>query len=224
MDRPPPESPHPSVKVREMRASSVIVQAVPADHAEAFVAWQHGIAEAAAGFPGYQSTELYPPVEEGDPWVIVIHFDDHEMLQAWLESPVRATWVARLPVEVQGFRVETMPTGFGSWVAGLTERGARVPHWKSFLLILVGLYPTVMVLSIVVSPQTERFGWALQVLVGNAASVAFLEWVGMPALNRALGPWLRASGRDGRIVSVVGLVVIVVALVAMALLFRIAVG
>jgi antibiotic biosynthesis monooxygenase (ABM) superfamily enzyme len=224
MERPPPEVPHPSVKIREMRASSVIVQAVPADHVEAFVAWQHGIAGEAAGFPGYQSTELYPPVEEGDPWVIVIHFGDHEKLEAWLVSPLRADWVARLPTEVQGFRVETMPAGFGSWVAGLTERGVRVPHWKSFLLVLVGLYPTVMVLSIVVSPQTERLGFALQVLVGNIASVAFLEWVGMPALNRALGPWLRASGRDGRIVALVGLVLVVVGLVAMALLFRFAVG
>lgn len=224
MDRPPPEVPHPSVEIREMRASSVIVQAVPADHAEAFVAWQHGIADAAAGFPGYQATELYPPVDDGDPWVIVIHFDDHEMLEAWLSSPLRAAWVARLPVEVRGFRVETMPTGFGSWVAGLTGRGARVPHWKSFLLVLVGLYPTVMVLSIIVSPQTERFGLALQVLLGSIASVSFLEWIGMPALNRLLGPWLRASGRDGRIVSVVGLLLVAAALVVMAVLFRVAVG
>jgi antibiotic biosynthesis monooxygenase (ABM) superfamily enzyme len=224
MDRPPPESPHPSVEIREMRASSVIVQAVPADHVEAFVAWQHGIADAAAGFAGYQATELYPPADDGGEWVIVIHFDDHEMLHAWLDSPVRAGWVARLPVEVQGFRVETMPAGFGSWVAGMTEPGGRVPHWKSFLLVLVGLYPTVMLLSIVVSPHTERFGFALQVLLGNIASVAFLEWIGMPALNRALGPWLRASGRDGRLVSIIGLLLVVVALAVMAIVLRVAVG
>jgi antibiotic biosynthesis monooxygenase (ABM) superfamily enzyme len=224
MDRPPPESPHPSVEIREMRASSIIVHGVPSDHVEAFVAWEHGIAEAAAGFPGYQATELYPPADAGGEWVIIIHFDDHEQLQAWLDSPIRAAWVARLPVEVQGFRVETIPAGFGSWVASMTERGGRVPHWKSFLLVLVGLYPTVMVLSIVVSPRTEPLGLALAVLVGNIVSVAFLEWIGMPALNRVLGPWLRAGGRDGRVVSVLGLVLVVAAVVAMAVGFHLVVG
>jgi antibiotic biosynthesis monooxygenase (ABM) superfamily enzyme len=81
-----------------------------------------------------------------------------------------------------------------------------------------------MVLSIVVSPRTEPLGLALAVLVGNIVSVAFLEWIGMPALNRVLGPWLRAGGRDGRVVSVLGLVLVVAAVVAMAVGFHLVVG
>lgn len=51
-----------------------------------------------------------------------------------------------------------------------------------------------------VAPPTDRLGLARQELIGNSASVAFLEWIGMPAPNWARGPWLRAGGRDGRIV------------------------
>ncbi len=206
--------------VREARAATMIVHAVPANHVDAFVAWQHDIARAAAAFPGYQGSELYPPVEGADDWVLVIQFDDHAALQAWLDSPVRAERIARLPAELQEHRLETMPAGFGSWVVDLAGRRPRIPHWKSFLLVLVGLYPTVMVLSIVLAPRTEPLGLALAVLVGNVASVAFLEWVGMPALNRLLGPWLRANGRDARAITAAGLVAIVAALAAMALAFH----
>jgi hypothetical protein len=65
---------------------------------------------------------------------------------------------------------------------------------------------------------------ALAMLVGNILSVAILEWVVMPLLNRALAPWLQAHGRDGRLVSVVGAAIIVAALVGMAMLFRIVGG
>lgn len=210
--------------VREAGAATMIVHAVPAEHVDAFVAWQHAIAEAAAAFAGYQGSELYPPVAGTDDWVLVIQFDDHAALQAWLDSPVRAERLAALPAELREHRLETMPAGFGSWVVDVAGRRPRVPHWKSFLLVLVGLYPTVMILSIVVAPRTEPLGLAVAVLVGNIASVAFLEWVGMPVLNRFLGPWLRAGGRDGRVANAVGLVGIVAAIVVMALVFRLLAG
>jgi len=94
-----------------------------------------------------------------------------------------------------------MPTGFGSWVAGQTADGTPVPHWKSFLLVLVGLYPVVMLLTLVASPRMAGLGMALAMLLGNILSVAILEWAVMPLLNRALAPWLQAHGKDGRLVS-----------------------
>ncbi len=66
----------------------------------------------AGAYPGYQATEVYPPTGDGDEWVIIVHFDDEAMLQAWLDAPERATWLAKLPHEALGFRQQTMPTGF----------------------------------------------------------------------------------------------------------------
>ncbi len=146
------------------------------------------------------------------------------MLQAWLDAPERAAWVAKLPHEARDFRMHTMPTGFGSWVAGQTADGTPVPHWKSFLLVLVALYPVVMLLALIVAPRTAGLGMAFAMLVGNILSVAILEWAVMPLLNRALAPWLATHGRNGRLVSVVGAALIVAALVGMALLFRLANG
>lgn len=120
--------------------------------------------------------------------------------------------------------MHTMPAGFGSWVAGQTADGTPVPHWKSFLLVLFGLYPVVMLLTLIVSPRMSGLGMVLAMLVGNILSVANLEWAVMPLLNRTLAPWLRAHGKDVRLVSVVGGALIVAALLGMSLLFRLASG
>ena len=221
---PPPDPTTPILRVRGPRASSVIVHRFPADHADAFMEWLHGITDAAGAYPGYQATEIYPPTGDGDEWVVIIHFDDEQMLQAWLDAPERAAWVARLPHEARDFRLHTMPAGFGSWVAGQTADGTPVPHWKSFLLVLVGLYPVVMLLTLIVAPRTAGLGMAFAMLVGNILSVAILEWAVMPLLNRALAPWLAAHGRDGRLVSVVGSACIVAAVLGMAVLFRVTGG
>jgi len=132
--------------------------------------------------------------------------------------------VARFPHEARDFRMHTMPTGFGSWVAGQTADGTPVPHWKSFLLVLVALYAVVMLLTLIVSPRTAGLGLAFAMLVGNILGVAILEWAGMPLLNRALAPWLGAHGRDGRIVSVASAALIVAAVVGMAAVFRVVNG
>jgi antibiotic biosynthesis monooxygenase (ABM) superfamily enzyme len=215
----------PPLEVRGTRASSVIVQRIPPRSADAFMEWQRGITAAAAGRPGYQATEVYPPADGRQrEWVVIIHFDDAKTLRDWLESPTRAEWTANLPAEIRDFRLKTFPTGFGPWFAGVVEGGGPLPHWKMFLTVLFALYPTVMLLTLFLSPYTEGFGLAVAMLIGNAASVSFLEWLGMPVLNRLFGPWLRANGKEARTLSLLGLLLLVGALGLMAFVFSLAIG
>src|SRR5262249_5719402 len=149
------------LEVRGARASSVIVQRVPAHAAEAFMDWQRAITVDAAKFPGYQTTEIYRPDEQGE-WVIILHFDDSKSLQAWLDSSTRAEWMAKLPCEVSNYRLKMLPSGFGPWFAGLGEDGGLPAHGKMILSVLLALYPIVMLLTILLSPYTTRwFGLAV---------------------------------------------------------------
>jgi antibiotic biosynthesis monooxygenase (ABM) superfamily enzyme len=215
----------PFLEVRGARSSSVIVQRIPSDAAEVFLEWQRGISAAAALFPGYQTTEIYPPLGSQEEWVIVIHFDDLKTLQDWLDSPKRAEWVAKIPCKIRDFRLKMVPAGFGAWFAGLTKDGGPLPHWKMALTVLFGLYPTVMLLHLFLSPHTQRFGPAVAILIGNVASVAFLEWLGTPFLiTPLLGPWLRASGKARRTRSAIGLILILGALALMTFLFSLVTG
>jgi antibiotic biosynthesis monooxygenase (ABM) superfamily enzyme len=221
MSPPSPDAARPPLEVRGSRASSVIVQRIPSDAVEAFLEWQRGISAAAARFPGYQTTEIYPPSGGEGEWVVVVHFDDLKSLQHWLGSPERAEWIAKLPCERRDYRLKMVPAGFGAWFAGLTKDGGPLPHWKMALTVLVGLYPTVMLLHLFLSPHTQRFGPAVAILIGNVVSVAFLEWLGTPfVITPLLGPWLRARGKEQRARSAVGLLLILAALALMTLLFR----
>jgi antibiotic biosynthesis monooxygenase (ABM) superfamily enzyme len=222
MDASAPDSPRPPLEVRGARASTVIVHRVPPDSVERFLAWQRGITGSAEASPGYQATEIYPPADPKQPeWVVVIHFDNSEALQRWLASPARAEWTARLPAEIADFRLKTLSGGFGPWFAGLVaDGGLPPPPWKMALTVLFALYPTVMLLNFFLSPFTlPLFGLAVAMLIGNAASVSFLEWLAMPVIRRLLGPWLRANGKEGRVVSLVGLILILAALTLMTFLF-----
>jgi uncharacterized protein len=221
-----PQAAHPLLEVRGARASSVIVHHVPTDRIERFLEWQRGITQAAEAFPGYQATDVYPPADSKQlQWVVVIHFDNSEALQRWLDSPVRREWTAKLPADIADFQLKTLSAGFGPWFAGLVDHGGLPPHWRMALAVLLGLYPTVMVLAIVVAPYTNAwFGLAVAMLIGNALSVAFLEWWGGPLVNRLLAPWLRAHGEKGKTLSVVGLVLILGILGVLTFLFRLVTG
>jgi antibiotic biosynthesis monooxygenase (ABM) superfamily enzyme len=211
------------LEVHISRASAVVVQHVPAALADWFMEWQRGATAAAEGFAGYRGTDVYPPGDSGrDEWVVVINFDDEKSLQEWLGSPVRAQWVEKLQAQVGDFELKALPGGFGPWFAGLSQgpEGAPPPSWKMALAVLLGLYPTVMLLTLFPGPYTEPLGLAFAMLIGNALSVAILQWAVMPVLNILLVPWLKANSHKQRAFSVGGFLLILVLLAGLALLFR----
>jgi antibiotic biosynthesis monooxygenase (ABM) superfamily enzyme len=215
----------PALEVRGARASSVIVQHIEPRDEAAFMEWQRGITAAAAESPGYQTTEIYPPAGPQSEWVVILHFDDQRTLQNWLDSPKRAEWIAKkLPRRIGNFRMRMLPSGFGPWFAGLTADGQPLPHYKMMLTVLFGLYPTVAVLSLFRTKMIELFGVSIMMMISCAASVVFLEFVGTPATRYLLRPWLRASGNEGKRISLVGSVLILAALGGMTFLFWLIVG
>jgi antibiotic biosynthesis monooxygenase (ABM) superfamily enzyme len=220
-----PDAAAPLIEARTPRASSVIVHRVPAGCAERFAQWQHGVTQAAQRFPGYLGTEHYPPADDShQEWVVVVHFADAAALRLWLDSPERAAWTAKLPPEVADFRLKTLSGGFGPWFAGLVDADAPLPRWKMALSVLFGLYPTVMLLAVVLAPHTRHLGLAVSMLIGNLASCVILEWLGMPAVRLVLRPWLRANDKKGRAVTVVGTALILAALGVTTFLFSLVTG
>jgi uncharacterized protein len=227
MSSPPADDPLVPMDVRGSRVSTVVVQRVPADRLPRFLECQRALTQAAMGFPGYQSTELFPPADERpEEWVGVIHFDDQQSLEHWLDSPVRAGWVKKLRDEIGDFQLKTLPSGFGVWFAGLATgpEGQPPPSWKIALTVLLGLYPTVMLLVVLLGQLLSPLGMAASMLISNTLSVAIGQWLTMPLLTHALGTWLNANAPDKRAVSIGGLVLIWLILGSLAVLFRLVTG
>lgn len=212
------------MEVRVSRASAIIVQRVPRAAVDRFVEWHRGIAQAAAGFDGYQGEDIYAPTgDQSDEWVVALHFENEETLQRWLTSPVRKQWLEKIQADMGAARLMTLHGGFAAWFAGRVQGSdsPSPPGWKIALTVLLGLYPTVMLLVLYFpGPYLQSQGMAVSMLIGNALSVALLQWAVMPALNTALGPWLRADPKRQFVLWIGGLVLILVLLGALAVLFH----
>jgi antibiotic biosynthesis monooxygenase (ABM) superfamily enzyme len=92
------------------------------------------------------------------------------------------------------------------------------------MTVLLGLYPTVMVLFVLVGPSLSFLGIALSMLISNVLSVSLTQWVVIPPLMNVLSPWLRANEPDKRVLSIGGTVLIWLLLGGLALLFRVVTG
>jgi antibiotic biosynthesis monooxygenase (ABM) superfamily enzyme len=205
--------------VRVSRATSVMVHQVPPLAAERFLGLQEELEQAVAPFPGYQATEIYPPTDpEGTEWVIVIHFANAASLKGWLDSPLRRELIEKAREGIGPFRQETLLAGFGAWFTA--PRGSSPPGWKMVLTVLLGLYPTVLLLTLSVGKVTAPLGLATSMLIGNALSVSLLQWVIMPVLTRVCGSWLRANSRSERSRSAAGVAVIVALIASMTMVFH----
>lgn len=184
--------------------------------------WQRDITAAAETFAGYRGTDVYPPAGgQREEWVIVIHFDGESALQQWLQSPLRARWVEQLRARTGDFELKMLPAGFGPWFAGLMQSARTTPPaWKMVLTVLLGLYPTVMLLTRFVGPYLDPLGLSVSMLIGNALSVCLLQWVVMPTLTLLLRRWLNANAPGQKFVSLAGLGAILLLLAILTAAFR----
>ena len=204
----------------QSRATAVVVQTVPPERSDEFMEWQRGITRDASLFPGYKYTEVYQPAPNTtDEWVTVIHFESNPLLEAWIKSPVREKWVEDLKKRFGDFTLKRVG-GFDAWFSGVEGEAEKVPDWKMVVTVVAALYPTVMILTYwLLTPFIKFLPFPGQMLIGNIASVAFLQWVAMPLLTRRLSFWLRPTKTTGLGITLAGLAGILASLALMLWLF-----
>jgi antibiotic biosynthesis monooxygenase (ABM) superfamily enzyme len=193
----------------------------PSDE-DAFLAWHERVADAERRFAGFRGAELFPPVTGiQEEWTALYRFDSDEHLDAWLESAERQRLLDE-GKRFKNFSLKRISAPFGSWFAPAGgEGGGEAPaQWKTALSVLVGLYPTVVLLTLAISELWKKAELWESLLIGNILSVSLLTWVVMPIVTRALRFWLEPDGgRAGARVNAMGALVSVVFLALAALVF-----
>lgn len=177
--------------------TEVIAFHVDPQREQDYLAWQREMDGVVARAPGFLSTELFPPSTGRDDWTVVLRFDTHAHLEEWFASPARQRMLDRADPFAERFQHRRLATGFGSWFEGSARSGDLVvlpPRWKQALTVLTPLYPTVMVVSLLLLPHLGFLPPPVRTLVTVGTCVAFLTWFAMPLANRILGSWLRGSG------------------------------
>jgi uncharacterized protein len=157
-----------------------------------FLAWQDRLRLAESQFNGFRGTEVFRPVEGvQDEWTALYRFENADDLDTWLISKERQQLLAE-GKKFSDFHSRTIDNSFGSWFA-FDEKGKLAPppsDTKSAVAVWVGLYPTVVILTLLLSPLKMPL-W-LGMLIGNLLSSFAVSFVAMPYyVNPLLKHWLR---------------------------------
>jgi antibiotic biosynthesis monooxygenase (ABM) superfamily enzyme len=176
-----------------------------------FHSTQAELSEASALFPGYEGTALFPP-GAGDEWMSVVRFRTPAQLAEWLHSSQRSAVLGELRSSLAGeFARVSSTTPFATTVRTENGRTLMTPDWKSAMLVLLVLYPTVMILSRFFGPVLDGWGarpW-LTLWLSNVISVSALQWWLMPSMSKPFRRWLDPVDGAGVRISLIGAGVIV---------------
>ncbi|MBJ7466385.1 MAG: antibiotic biosynthesis monooxygenase [Mycolicibacterium sp.] len=184
-----------------------------------FLQSQRELATAAHGFSGYEGTVLFV---DGGEALSVLRFRTDRHLTAWMSSRQRED---ALPGLRSSLTAEFAPvagtTAFGTTVRTDGGRVLMTPNWKSVMLVLLVLYPTVMLLSRFLGPVLDRLGaepW-LSLWLSQVISVAAMQWWLMPWASKPFRRWLDPVDGAGWRSSLAGAAVILLLYAVTLLLF-----
>ncbi|TVQ05744.1 MAG: hypothetical protein EA368_18605 [Leptolyngbya sp. DLM2.Bin27] len=202
---------------------------VPKGHEAIFRSWYERLTKAAKGFAGHTRTDLCPPLDCGDgvvKWYSIVHFRTPEELNRWLKSSDRAEIFEQGRDTFLAYRYKSFSTGLEGWFSshtgGAESSSLGPPPWKQVLAVVLGLYPTLMIQSMVFEALGIMQAWPLPkaLVINNLVTSSILTWVVMPRVSRGLRFWLRPAYRLTALqTNVIGAGLVLVALGLMASVF-----
>jgi antibiotic biosynthesis monooxygenase (ABM) superfamily enzyme len=199
----------------------VVTHRVRPEDVEEFLTWQERLRLAESEFRGYRGAELFRPVEGvQDEWTAMYRYDTAADLQAWLISDERKRLLDE-GKKFDDFKLRTVDNSFGSWFA-FDDKGNEVPppsETKTSIAVWVGLYPTVTLLTLALSPLKLPI-W-IGLLVGTLLSSFTISFVTMPYyVNPLLKHWLRPPTDQPELrTNLRGIAIVVAAMLLQAVIF-----
>jgi antibiotic biosynthesis monooxygenase (ABM) superfamily enzyme len=177
-----------------------------------FVDTQARLVGLSAHFSGFEGATLIRPADPSDEWMSVQQFRTDRQLDEWMGSSARLAALPQLRADlVREFAVVTRSTPFGS-ILRVQDGATRVtPQWKTAMLVLLVLYPTVMTLSRFLGPVLDDLGaepW-LSMWLSQIVSVGAMTWFLMPVVTGWFHRWLDPVDGAGARISLTGAAVVV---------------
>ena len=170
----------------------VVTHRVKPEDVDDFLAWQDRLRLAESKFDGFRGSEFFRPIEGvQDEWTALYRYATAENLDTWLKSDERQKLLAE-GNKFSDFQLRTVDNSFGSWFAfdGDGVEAAPPSDTRTSIAVWAGLYPTVVILTLAVSPLHMPL-W-LGLLVGNLFSSFAMTFLTMPFyVNPLLKRWIR---------------------------------
>ena len=179
-------------KPADQLVTVVVTHRVKPEDVDDFLAWQERLRLAESKFEGFRGSEFFRPIEGvQDEWTALYRYATAENLDTWLKSDQRQKLLAEGD-KFSDFQLRTIDNSFGSWFAFDGDGVAAAPpsDTRTSIAVWAGLYPTVVILTLAVSPLHMPL-W-LGLLVGNLFSSFAMTFLTMPFyVNPLLKRWIR---------------------------------
>ncbi len=171
----------------------LLVRNVRPDRVDDFEEWVKGINRVVKKFDGYLGTDLIRPRDRSHPeYAIVLRFDGYEHLGAWMGSAERAEWVKRSEDMTIGEIQFQEAEGLAPWftLPGQPAVLTAPPKYKMALLTILALYPSLLVLSTILSRFIHGWPRPLLMLLTVLMLVPIMTYYLMPGITRLFRHWL----------------------------------
>lgn len=172
-----------------------ITRIVEPARAKEVAAWARAGQDLLSASPGYLGSGWIRPDPQSPEWHMLFRFADADSLAAWEKSPERAWWVASALGLVE-HSPEERRTGIEGWfdepatVEVIAAPKPAPPRWKQMVSIILVFYPLSLLANFGLSFIAGGWPLWLRVLVLVLAVSPVMTYFALPAVTRALRPWL----------------------------------
>jgi antibiotic biosynthesis monooxygenase (ABM) superfamily enzyme len=173
----------------------VVTELVRPSRVQAYEDWARELHARAARQPGFVGVHVLRGQSGGTgggtpEYVTLLRFASTGALAAWRASPEYAAALAHLPEFTAGEVDYRESVGLEAWFDRPPRPAPAPPFWKNVVLGVVGVYPLILVFSLLFTPYTRGWPWYLAILSTVIPATVFLNWPVLPLLSRWCRGWL----------------------------------
>ena len=160
----------------------------------AFETLVSGVTHTLAGWPGHLGTGVVRPVPGQREYTLVVRFADAANAANWEASVQRADWIAEITPILDGESTLEQQPGLEFWFTPPGSPSLAQPRrWKMMVVTLLALYPTSLLIGVLVGPSLAHLPLALRAFLQALLVVPAMTYLIMPLATRAFWAWLKTG-------------------------------
>jgi uncharacterized protein len=176
-------------------ATAVVTHHINKSHLEQYELWLNEIGPLCKRSSGFLDLQIIRPIKDITiTYTVIIRFDSHEHLKAWMCSDTRKMLIDRVRpmlIKDDDFFINS---GLDFWFTP-QEAKAKIPvRWKQFLVTWSAIYPLVLFTPMAVIPSLEYLGMPpnkyIDSLIITGFIVSLMIYVIMPRYTKLIHRWL----------------------------------